>query len=221
MLVAANYAALVAQTTAAYTVSAQVGPIETPLAPDWARFLLDRLDLAASIARARRIAPYEITRTAPGTYLADDHDGTKAVLAVVEAGERSRVFYAEGTQKFRMLPSVRAAAVILMSQEPVDQPGCPGHVRTTFTVYARLRSRLLGAVVKALRPLLRDAIARKFSRAFLVAHKVGLLLAEDPAPVAAELLRSPLLSPPERAAAERLAASLKPQPRACLAPVKP
>ena len=216
-----DYAALVAQTTAAYTVTAVVGPLETPLAPEWAGFLLDHLDLTSALVRARGLGPYEIAAAGPGRFAADDHDGTKALVTLVRSLPGSRLYYAEGTHAMKVFPKVRVAAAVFLEQRPVDAPGCPGHVRTTFTVYARLRSRLLSAMVKALRPLLRDAIVRKLSRAFLVAHKLGVLLAQDPGPVAKDILASPLLSPAGRGAAAKLILPLRPQPPACLALGKP
>jgi hypothetical protein len=216
-----DYRALIAHTTAAYTVRSTVGPLETPLSPSWADFLLDHPDLAASLVRRYNIAPYVITMRGPRQSYADDGDGTKGLVTMVEHEGERRLYYGEGTHDSRLFPTIRAAAVIQMDVSPVAPEGCPRRVRSSFTVFVKLRNPLLSGMVKVLRPFVRDTIIRKFTRAFLVAHHVGRLLAEKPKEVSADILAYEGLSAEDREQARALIASLEPQPAACLAPPRP
>jgi hypothetical protein len=110
---------------------------------------------------------------------------------------------------------VRAAAVVLVSLEPIDRPGCRPRVKSSFDVSLRLRSRFLSGMVKVLRPFLKGALIRKFSRIFSTAKQVGILLEKEPEKTKAELLSYPGLSAAERAEAERLLAPMGPELAAC------
>lgn len=216
-----DYRALIARTTSSYTVRSTVGPLDTPLSPAWADFLLDHPDLSAFLVRKYGIAPYMITMRGPNQSWADDGDGTKGLITLVEHSGRTRLYYGEGTHDSALFPTIRASAVIVMTVEPVQPPGCPERIRSSFAVYVKLRSRFLSGMVKLLRPFVRDTVIRKFTKAFLVAHHVGRLLAEQPHSVAADILAYPNLAERDRETVRALLDELQPQPRSCLAPPRP
>ncbi|MDE2039870.1 MAG: hypothetical protein KGO96_09100 [Elusimicrobia bacterium] len=201
---------LVAQTQKSCTVSAAVGPLETPLSPEWARFLLDHPDLSASLVRSRGIAPYRITMIGPRRSLADDGDGTKGIVSLFESKPERRVYYCDGAHSSRLFPTIHASAVVVMSLEPAPRPGRSAWISSRFDVCVKLRNPLLAGMVHILGPFVRRTILRKFSKAFDSAQRLGVLLSKRPDALLAQILAYPGLSPQDRRLARRLAASLTP-----------
>lgn len=193
------------------TVRSTVGPIETPLPLEVANFLLDHPDLSAWLVNRRKIAPYVIEMRGPRESWADDGDGTKGIITLVERSETQRLYYGEGTHD----GWIKARAAIGMQMVPVRRSGCPGAVSTTFDVSVRLTNPFVRGAVHALKVFLKDLIISKFSRAFTVAHKVGVLLAKDPEGLTRELAAYPKLSEAERAELLRLARPLAQAPEGC------
>ena len=185
---------------AAEDVRSTVGPVETPLPLEAANFLLDHPDLSAWLVNRRKIAPYVVERRSPKRFFADDGDGTKGLITEAERSPTRRVYQGEGTHNGWL----EADATVVLQLAPAG-PGC---VISTFDVGVTLKNRLLGGAVRLLRPWLKDVIARKFGRAFLAAHKVGELLAREPASVSAELASYPKLTEAERAELLRVTGSL-------------
>jgi hypothetical protein len=208
----AEYEAAVAATRRDYTVHAVVGPSQTPLPLELSHFLLDHPDLSAFIVNARAIAPYRIIMRGPRRSLADDGDGTRGVVNLLESAPDRRLYYGEGVHRSALFPDILAAAVIEMKLHEVRGPDGRAETISTFDVWVRLRSRWLSGVVKTLRPFLQGTVVGKFTKAFLVADAVGRDLARDPASVSADAFRFPLLSPDERAQFTALVARL-PSPR--------
>lgn len=198
------------------TLSQSVGPIETPLSLEAASFLLDHPDLSAWLVRRRGIAPYVIDMRGPGRSWADDGDGTTGFIDLVHKSGGRRVYYTEGTHVSAVFPDIRAAALVVMDIEGARREGCPEHVVSSFHVYFKLRSGFLSTMVKALRPFVKGLIIKKFTRAFSVAHQVGVLLAKDPDGVGREMLSYPRLTDADRAALRALLAARAPAAQACL-----
>lgn len=200
------------------TVSGSVGPIETPLSLEATAFLLDHPDLSAWLVRRRKIAPYVIEMRGPSRSWADDGDGTTGFIDLIHRGPKRRIYYTEGTHVSAVFPDIRASAVIFMEISAVPRGGCREHVVSSFDVYVKLRSGFLSAMVKVLRPFIKGLIVRKFTRAFAVADKVGVLLATDPEGVGREMLSYPGLSAEDRSSAQKLLSSIPLEPESCLRP---
>lgn len=193
------------------TVSERVGPSDVPLPLDLSNALLDHPDLAAFIIRRRKIAPYRIEMRGPRRSLADDGDGTSGVVDLIERGERRRLYYGEGEHRSRLWPVIRAEAVISMElDERALSDGRPA-TRTSFLVCVRMRSRFVSGVVKFLRPFIRRTVIGKFTKAFLVADRVGRLMADDPRGVEADIAAFPDLSAGQREYFRRSLARLAPR----------
>ncbi len=192
------------------TVSERVGPSDVPLPLDLSNALLDHPDLAAFIVRRRKIAPYRIQMLGPRRSLADDGDGTSGVVDLVERGERRRLYYGEGEHRSRLWPVIRAEAVISMELDEHALPDGREATRTSFVVCVRMRSRFVSGVVKILRPFIRRTVIGKFTKAFLVADRVGRLMAADPVGVAADIAAFGGLPPEARDFFRRGLARLKP-----------
>lgn len=194
----AEYAAAVRATIDGRTVHETIGPSLTPLPLALSGFLLDHPDLSAFIVRRRGIAPYRITMLGPRRTLADDGDGTTGIVSLLQSTERRRLYYGEGVHHSRILPDIRASAVIVM--ELREEPGPDGRPATvsTFEVFVRMRSRFVSGVIKTLRPFVQRTVIGKFSKAFLVADRVGRLMAADPDGVAADARAFPAMLDEDR-----------------------
>lgn len=195
---ARDLAAEARRTEADCTVSERVGPSDVPLPLDLSNALLDHPDLAAFIVRRRGIAPYRIEMCGPRRSRADDGDGTRGVVYLLERGERRRLYYGEGEHHSRIWPVIRAEAVISMKlEEGALSDGRPA-TRTSFLVCVRMRNRFVSGVVKILRPFIRRTVIGKFTKAFLVADRVGRLMAADPRGVEADIAAFPDLTLAQR-----------------------
>ena len=199
-----DYGKRAAQALRACTVSARVGPQETPLSLPAADFLLDHPDLSAAIARNHGLAPYRVVMRAPRQSWADDGDGTRGLIVLIEHEGARRTYYAEGAHSSALFPTIRAAAVVRLELNARPPSGLPPDVVSSFDVCVRMRNPVVSGLVKILRPFLQKTIVRKFSKAFFVAHGIGESLAKDPEPIIAEILAYPDLSDEERAAARKI-----------------
>jgi hypothetical protein len=186
------------------TVRADIGPIDTPLAADLAQFLLDHPDLSSDLVRAHKIAPYRISMIGPARSTADDGNGIRGTIDLLERTPARRVYFADGVFDRPALPTIKATAVIVLRVTPLPDEACPPKVRSEFEVYVRLRNPVLATLVKTLRPFISRTAISRFSRAFVAAQKLGELIAREPDAVFGEILAHPGLSDPERSAARSL-----------------
>ena len=206
----AEYAAAVSATVSSATVHAVLGPAETPLPLEVSNFLLDHPDLAAFIVNRRKIAPYRIEMLGPRRSLADDGEGTRGVVNLIEATDQHRLYYGEGVHRSLFFPDIRATAVIAMELSEASGPDSRPRTITTFLVWVRIKNRFVSGLVKTLRPFLQGTVVGKFSKAFFVADSVGRLMARDPDAVAEDIGAFPGLSMEERIAILQMISRLKP-----------
>src|SRR5262245_45421442 len=96
------------------SVVSPLGPVDTPLPLDLANFLLDHPDIAAFVIHRRRIAPYRVVMTGPGEARADDGEGTKGLIALVERDDRARTYFGDGMTQRLHLPPIHATAAVFM-----------------------------------------------------------------------------------------------------------
>ncbi len=208
----AEYAAAIQSTISGCTVHAVLGPAETPLPLELSNFLLDHPDMSAFIVNRRKIAPYRIVMLGPRRSLADDGDGTKGIVNLVDSSPGRRVYYGEGVHRSLLFPDIRASAVIEMDLSETLGPDARPRTITMFHVWVRMRNRFVSRLVKALRPFLQGTVVGKFSKAFFVADAVGRLMARDPEAVAGDLRAFPDLFAEDRAAFLAMMARLRPEP---------
>ena len=162
-----------------------LGPFRTALSPDLVDFLLDHPDLSASLARGLGLAPYSSFALGSGAFSVDDGAGSRGSLVLTERGKGERVYYIEGVHESPLLPAIRAAAVVRIALKRIPHFECrSSDTESEFEVYVRFRSHALSGLARALRPVARRIIARKFARGMEVADKLGRLMAEDPRLVA-------------------------------------
>jgi hypothetical protein len=208
----AEYAAAIQSTVSGFTVTAVLGPDEIPLPLDVSNFLLDHPDLSAFIVNRRKIAPYRIVMLGPRRSSADDGEGTKGVVTLIDATERHRLYYGEGVHHSRLFPDIRASAVISMDLGETTGPDSRKLTVTTFHVWVKIKNRFVSSLVKALRPFLQGTVVRKFSKAFSVAHAVGRLFVRDPEAAAEDVRVFPNLFAEDRPVLLEMIARLKTPP---------
>jgi hypothetical protein len=208
----AEYAAAIKSTISGYTVHAVLGPSETPLPLEASNFLLDHPDMSAFIVNHHKIAPYRIEMLGPRRSFADDGEGTRGIVNLIEENDHHRLYYGEGVHRSRLFPDIRATAVISMDLGAAVGPDSRRWTVTTFHVWVRMNNRFVSGLVKTLRPFLQGAVVGKFSKAFFVADSVGRLMARDPDAVTEDVRVFPSLSVEDRAAALEMLSHLKPSP---------
>lgn len=216
----AEYAAAVQSTVSGRTVSAVLGPAETPLPLEVSNFLLDHPDMSAFIVNRRKIAPYRIEMLGPRRSSADDGEGTRGVVNLIDRTDVHRLYYGEGIHHSRLFPDIRASAVIAMDLSETTGPDRRRRTTTTFHVWVRIKNRFVSGLIKTLRPFVQGTVVRKFSKAFYVADSVGRLMARDPDGIAADVRAYPGLFVEDRAALLEMIARLEP-PAAPAAPARP
>ena len=205
----AEYAAAIQSTVSGCTVSAVLGPAETPLPLEASNFLLDHPDMSAFIVNRRKIAPYRIEMLGPRRSSADDGEGTRGVVNLIEASGHHRLYYGEGVHHSRLFGDIRATAVIGMDLSEGAGPDSRTRTVTTFHVWVRIKNRFVSRLVKTLRPFLRGTVGGKFSKAFFVADSVGRMMARDPDAIAADVRDFPGLFAEDRAAFLEMIARLR------------
>lgn len=208
----AEYAAAVQSTVSGCTVSAVLGPAETPLPLEVSNFYLDHPDLSAFIVKRHKIAPYRIEMLGLRRSSADDGEGTRGVVNLIEETDRHRLYYGEGIHHSLLFPDIRATAVIAMDLSEAAGPDKRLRTIMTFHVWVRMRNRFVSGLVKTLRPFIQGTVVRKFSKAFYVADSVGRLADRDPDTVAQDIRDFPGLFAEDRAAILQMIAKLQPPP---------
>jgi len=153
-------------------------------------YLLDHPEFATHVTRTLKVARYRIWPDPEGLYL-DDGWGTTGHFTVVYAQPGTRVMYASGQYKARMLPSIRGEAVILL--EYTFQPADAGRdvVSSTVTGFVKLDNRVLAMASRLASSLAQtkaDTEARKLMRVFA---RVSQALEDDAAGVYEQLRQRP------------------------------
>ena len=194
-----EYDRLAADTRRSPSIVSPLGPVDTPLPLDLANFLLDHPDIAAFVVHRHRIAPYRVVMKSATESFADDGAGTKGTIVLLQRSERERTYFGDGVHESKHFPRIHATAVVVMRVAEPNTADCRPFVRSNFTVYVKLRSKVLSNVAKAVRVFVRQKVAQIFARAFLAADKVGQLIAEDPEGIAREIEDYPTISAPDKA----------------------
>lgn len=217
LLAAAALSVPIEDARLAPTLEASVGPVELPVPPETALFLLDELDLTAWYLNKRGLLPYTAERVAERRFVASDASGTRGVVELSEREGGRRVWLGEGTHRSRrkLVPELEALAAIAASVEPARAPGCPRRSSIRVDVALRVKNPVLSKLAWLVEGYIREALARRFARATAAARKLAALLAEDPAAVSAELAGFPKLAPAKKAQLAGLARRLPALPQRC------
>ena len=180
-----------------YTTAGVIGPVQTPIAQGFYKYLLDRPVVIASLVQRLGIANFQASARGPNQFWVNDGDGTQGLLTMVHDDQTTRIYHIDGYHEGTLFPLVRAKAVVFMKIRPVLTQERQSAVETTLVSYIRLDDRVLSAVFYILRPLLGGAVTRKLVRGFEVTNQLSTTIAQDPDRVAQEVTSPPLLASDE------------------------
>ncbi len=180
-----------------YTTVGVIGPVQTPIAQGFYRYLLDRPIVIASLVQRLGIANFQASARGPNQFWVNDGDGTQGLLTLIHDDQTTRIYHIDGYHEGTLLPLIRAKAVVFMKIRPVVTQERRPAMETTLVSYIRLDDRILSALVYILRPLVGGVVTRKLARGFDVTNQLTTTIAQDPDRVAQEVTSPPLLAPDE------------------------
>ena len=139
-------------------------------------FLLDRIPLAAKIARRLRIAKYYAKNLPNGRIEAWDGRDLKTIVYEISRENGRRVFYIEGRYHGSTFKNLTGKGVLVWKYR--DLPS--GRVHNSAFLYVYLDQKPLRSIGKILKPFLGRLINRKLSEIVSVVQKVGVMIANNP-----------------------------------------
>ncbi len=150
---------------------------------DW---VLDRLPLAADLARAMELGDYGVVPNPDeeGALDIDDREGALATIRITYQQEDIRVYLADGTLESRVLPAVDGTGVIVVVYgDAYEGEG----IEAELSVFFRLKSNFLHLVTRAFKDTLARELDRRLLRLIDTAMSLAEAIAADPAAVFATL----------------------------------
>jgi hypothetical protein len=154
------------------------------------RFLLDRPDFAAAVARGLRLGRYRVTALDDG-YWGDDDRGARGVIRLLYADAGRRLYHLAGEYDRRGLPTLHGQILVLLEfhHEP---DGAGGTVaEASLTGYLRVDTPIVGGLAQLVaalaRPAVERAVERKVRRFFETVARVSRWALDQPEQVMATL----------------------------------
>lgn len=159
------------------------------------RFLLDRPDFAAAVARAVRLGRYRVTALDDASYWGDDARGARGVIRVLYADDGRRLYHLAGESDSPRLPTIRGQMLVLLEfrHEP---DGAGGTVaETALTGHLRVDTPLVGGLAHLAaalaRPAVERAVERKVRRFFATVARLSRWAHDQPEHLVAALEAHP------------------------------
>ena len=162
------------------TTNGTVGPLLTPISRELHDYLLDHPVLTAALVRRLNLGPYTAADLAPDRFAVDDGDGTRGVFRLLHKDEANRIYHVEGVHTRAYVPAVKAAAVIFLRLKEMRGADGKTTVESSLVTYTRLNDPILSWVVRALRPMIGEAVTHKLTRGFEALHQLGQAVSGDP-----------------------------------------
>ena len=155
-------------------------PIVTPVRKAVYDFLLNHVVLTAALVRTLGIGQYTIDRVGAQGFQGADGQGSEALVELLYKDSTQRVYHIQGTHHGRVFPLITGEAIVTLTSQTRRGNDGKESVETQMAVYARLDNPMLAALVKVLKPFLRDVINGKLVGPFLAIQRLGELIAADP-----------------------------------------
>ena len=162
------------------------------------RFLLDRPDVGAALARILKIGTYTVTRTGTDQFRASDPEGLEGQLEILYRDEAQRVYYAEGIAEGGLL-RVRGKVVVFQQSQYSTTASGQERVAAQLTIYAKIENPVLAFFVRILVPLIGGMVDAKISKAQGVVRQVSEVMVQDPHATVARIAASDALAPEDLA----------------------
>ncbi len=184
-----------------YTISRELAAVRFVGRREHEEFLLERLPLAAALARHLYppLEPYSITEKGPGLYDVNDRDALRGHLRLIARAPGRRVYFAEG--EFRSLARLlrfNGAMVITLHYTEEVQGGDPA-LRNEPHLYVRIQHGLVHGLLKLLSPLIHGIIDRRVAALSAAAQAVSARMTGDPAGLYREMQGWPDITDAQRA----------------------
>lgn len=184
-----------------YTISRALEAVRFVGRREHEEFLLERLPLAAALARHLYppLEPYNVTEKGPGLYEVDDRGALRGHLRLIAQAPGRRVYFAEG--EFRSLAHLlrfNGAMVIALRYAEEAGTGEPG-LRNEPHLYLRIEHGLVHGLLKLLSPLIRGIIDRRVAALSGAAEAVSARMTKDPAGLYREMQGWPDVTEAQRA----------------------
>lgn len=166
-----------------YTISRALEAVRFVGRREHEEFLLERLPLAAALARHLHppLEPYNVTEKGPGLYDVDDRGALRGHLRLIARAPGRRVYFAEG--QFVSLAHVirfSGAMVITLRYAEEKAPG-EAALRNEPHLYVRIDNVLVHGLMKFLSPLIHGIIDRRVATLAAAAETVSARITKDPA----------------------------------------
>ncbi len=173
----------------AAAVSTHVDGEPFPSRPEVFEYLLDHPEFASHVTQTLKLARYRIWPTPEGLYL-DDGWGATGHFTLVYAARGTRVMYAWGQYKPRILPGIRGQAVVML--EYGFQPAAGRDlVTSTITGFVKLDSRFVAFASKLASSVAQRKADTEARRLMKVFARVSQAVQENPAGVYEQLRQRP------------------------------
>lgn len=153
-------------------------------------YLLDHPELASHVARALRLARYQVRRTPEGLWL-DDGWGVTGYFRVVYASNGTRVSHARGQFKKALLPTIHGEAVTVIAYDATPIGDGRSRFRTWVTGFVRLDSRFLAGLMRLASSVAQRKADLEARRLMKVFAEASTAIDADPAGVLARVSQRP------------------------------
>lgn len=155
--------------------------------------LLDRLPLAAAAVRALGLQDYVLKRLDERSFEGSDGAGVEGTLTEVFRDEGRRVYYGVGRYKSRILGTYRGKVLLVLQYGP----GAEGKIDNHIWLWVRVRSRIVGPIIRALSPIIGPIVDRKSQYLISAASTLAERASADPAAVYKDIQKSKKLTEEE------------------------
>lgn len=140
-------------------------------------FLLAHPDITAALARALGAATYQVSPDGENGYHGRDGKGAQGHFMLVEQGEGRRVFFARGSYKKPLLPTIRGRIVLVLEYRTngAEEAGIENRVQG----FVQIDTPIVGTLAKIARPLVKRSLDKKVHHLFQkVDHLLDAALAD-------------------------------------------
>jgi hypothetical protein len=162
------------------TTKGVTGPIVTPIPPRLYEFLLDHPSASAVLITRFEMASYECAPKDATHFWVNDHDGTQGLFTLLYQDPSTRIYHIDGFHEGRLLPRVKAMAVVLLRINEVQTAERRPAMESTLVTYTRFNDPTLAFIVRLLRPLISGTVTRKLTKGFEVVNQLAETAAREP-----------------------------------------
>ncbi len=156
-------------------------------------YLWDRMPLAATMIRVLEFGTYKIDKLPDGSYALDTGSGVTAKFWIMDAGQRLKIIYGDGTYRGLIIRSLGGRATAAIGYTP-DKDGEKTVVKNDLMVFVKVDNVVVDFFIKAFDWLIRLLVHNQIGQASSAAKKLTEAVAQNPDKVYEALRKSPEIS---------------------------